>query len=112
MKQEKAKMRRIGGFLLEVLILVFVFSYSNAWADKQEEEHTSASHNIPAAQFLLGDFNIPASKEDLGKITVAAIETFQIDLTPPQTPITVDIDNLVVFSRINFYYSLTTINAP
>lgn len=113
MRQEKAKMKRIGGFLLEILIIVFVFSYSNSGPENAPEEKSASKQEVPASQILLATLSIPTSANgNLTQWIAHNIEFVHINIHLIQERLSYAQPGFSSRLGINLYYSNTTINAP
>lgn len=97
---------------MEILVLVFVFSYTNSGAEFTPEEKTSTNQEVPDTQFLLGDINIPASsKDDLSVLNLDL--AYEAVCFRPALLKSVSFPRLASLSPgLNGYYTYTTINAP
>lgn len=116
MNQNKNKSRRVGGLLLEVLMLAFIFAYS--WTDAKAIDH----HHIgeltisaaPVEQIVFRDSDsspeslIPVSSKALAYDSEVSNST--IDL--PSMEVFTSKAFLIAPSLYNTFYTVTTIGAP
>lgn len=116
MNQSKNKSRRVVSFLLEVLMLAFIFTYS--WADAKDTDHHTKGKLVisaaPVEQIVFRDSDsstetlLPTlsksapddSEFNRNIIDLASIEVLTSDAL------------LIVTSLYNTFYTTTTIGAP